>query len=121
LTYLIYAFFSSNGRQQHVYWAVAAIAQNLVILLLLDFLDWGEIFSVYDLITFDTIYQWFYFSEDSINDLHILFQDLQQTVEFALYFFDFYEIFNFNNTSNYILSDEELKIAILEELAAETA
>lgn len=119
LTYLIYAFFAANGRQQHIYWAVTAIAQNVVILLLLDFLDWGEVFTMYDVVTVDTIYTWFYLSEDSTSSLYSILQDLGQIFDFVLYYFDFYEIFNFNNNSYYVLSEEELKEVILEELRSE--
>jgi hypothetical protein len=74
---------------------------------------------MYDVVTVDTIYTWFYLSEDSTSSLYSILQDLGQIFDFVLYYFDFYEIFNFNNNSYYVLSEEELKEVILEELRSE--
>lgn len=118
LTYLIYAVFSSNGRQQNIYWAVAAIAQNIVILLILDLLDWAEVFSTYDIVSFETIYSWFYFSEDSISSFYAIFDDLKQLASIC---FDFVNNTLFEKDFCYVLSDEELKSVVLKELTSNEA
>lgn len=84
LCYVSYALFASKGKQTHIYWGFAAICQNIVLMLLLDFADWGEVFSTYELLTFDTIYPWFYVGESNTFVVFFLFKDLWQVAFYIL-------------------------------------
>jgi hypothetical protein len=115
LAYLIYALLTSGGRQQHIYWATTAISQNVVLIILLDFLDWGELFSTFDFVTFESIYSWFYSSEDAVSDFDAVCSDLLQLLEKAVDFLDL------RNGPSYrpLPTDEEFKKQVLESILKE--
>ena len=106
LTYLVYALLSSNGRQQHIYWATTAISQNLVLIIILEYLDWGELFSTFDIVTFESIYSWFYSSEDAVSDLSAVISDILQLLEKLI---DFLSVSEFNQNHKALPTDEEFK------------
>lgn len=53
-------------------------------MLLLDYADWGEVLSTYELLTFDTIYPWFYVGESNTFFVTSLFKDLWQVIFYLL-------------------------------------
>lgn len=81
-------------------------------------LDWAEVFSTYDIVSFETIYSWFYFSEDSISSFYAIFDDLKQLASIC---FDFVNNTLFEKDFCYVLSDEELKSVVLKELTSNEA
>jgi len=115
LTYLVYALVISGGRQQHIYWATTAISQNIVLIVVLDFLDWGEVFSTFDLVTFDSVYTWFYSSEDAVSDLQSIWSDMFQLVEKTINFLDITSSAN----PKLLPTDEEFKKQVLESILKE--
>lgn len=82
--YLSYAVFAAKGKQTHVYWAVIAICQNLVIIMFLDLIDWGEVFLAWELISTPSFYSWFYISEDPSVSLTLYLNSIWQIIEFIL-------------------------------------
>lgn len=112
LTYLVYALVSSGGRQQHIYWATSAISQNIVLIIILEYLDWGEVFSTFDFVTFDSVYTWFYSSEDVVSGLDMIISDVTQLLEKLLNFLDISK----SRQHDLFLTDEEFKVKILEDI-----
>lgn len=80
LCYVSYALFASKGKQTHIYWSFMAVCQNVVLMLLLDYADWGEVFSTYELLTFDTIYPWFYVGESNALYFFTALSDIWQVI-----------------------------------------
>lgn len=93
ICYLVYAVFLSQGKQTHLYWVLTAICQNVLLVLILDYLDWGEIFSTFEVATIDWYYPWLFFTEDPLNSFLSIFSDLKQIFNYIISFF----FFNKNN------------------------
>ena len=84
ICYVSYAVFASKGKQTHIYWGFVAICQNIVLMLVLDYADWGEMFTTYELLTTDTIYPWFYVGEGNTLFVYSIFMDMWQSGLYVL-------------------------------------
>ena len=80
--YLSYAVFTKKGKQTHVYWAVIAICQNIILILILDVLDWGELLLFFEIPQQSTLYSWFYISEDPAITFQIYWSIIKQYIEY---------------------------------------
>ena len=85
ICYLCYAVYASQGKESHVYWAVIAICQNLILILILDMLDWGEVLINLDANVLNDIYSWFYINEDPTNILLDMFLTTYQIIEYIFF------------------------------------
>lgn len=102
LFYLTYAVFNAKGKQTHIYWCIIAICQNVVLIIILDYLDWSEILLTFEIISFDSIYFWFFLTEIEINiikDLYNIFYQIIYYIYLILQDLFFYE--NKNNIISY--------------------
>lgn len=80
ICFLFYSLCASQGKQTHVYWFFSAVSQNITLILILDYLDWAEVFFTYEIVSADTIYPWFYITEENINFVTSLFTDFIQII-----------------------------------------
>lgn len=87
LLYIVYVYFASSGKQALSYWTVAAITQNVLLAICLDYLEWVEVFTFLELEWVDSIYPFLFVSDTATTSIKTIVSDLSQILNYLYYFF----------------------------------